>query len=228
MQNGEQQEGGREAEKGGREVGGRGRILDAAIEKFAEGGVDGTSLKVIAEAAGVSPALIVHHFGSKQGLRSACDRYAAARIREQKLEAMSQGVQLDPLAALRRSSRNRAIARYLARTLSDGSPEVSALLDDLIEDALEYTERGVETGVIKPSRHPRERVVILVLWSMGLLMLHEQLERLLGVDLLGEPEQLGPYLLPVMEMYSEGVLAEGLYEQARRAFEELDKEDEGA
>ena len=38
-------------------------------------------MRAIAEAAGVSPALIIHHFGSKEGLRKACDDYIAAEIR---------------------------------------------------------------------------------------------------------------------------------------------------
>ena len=197
----------------------RARIRHAAIDAFGEAGVDGTSLKTIAARAGVSQPLIVHHFGSKQGLRTACDQHVAATIREQKLAALSEGPNLDTLAALRRSAENRPVLRYLARTLGDGSPEVSALIDDLVEDALEYETEGIETGLIKPSRHPRERMVVLVLWSLGLLMLHEQLERLVDVDLLGEPDQLGPYLLPVVEMFSEGVLAEGLYEHTRAAFE---------
>jgi TetR/AcrR family transcriptional regulator, regulator of cefoperazone and chloramphenicol sensitivity len=44
------------------------RIRDAAIEQFGEHGF-GTGLRAIAEAAGVSAALVIHHFGSKQGLR---------------------------------------------------------------------------------------------------------------------------------------------------------------
>ena len=201
------------------ELTGRSRIRDAAIAEFGKNGVDGTSLKVIAERADVSQALIVHHFGSKQGLRTDCDRHVASRIREQKLEALAEGPNLDPLAALRRSADNRDVLRYLARTLGDGSPEVASLIDELVADALEYETEGIDTGLIKPSRHPRERMVVLVLWSLGLLMLHEQLERLIGVDLLGDPDQFGPYLLPVVEMFSEGVLAEGLYEHTRAAFE---------
>ncbi|MBA2317802.1 MAG: TetR family transcriptional regulator, partial [Euzebyales bacterium] len=39
---------------------GRARIRDAAIACFAANGVAGTSLKTIAAAAGLSPALVVH------------------------------------------------------------------------------------------------------------------------------------------------------------------------
>jgi AcrR family transcriptional regulator len=46
------------------------RIRDAAIEQFGQHGF-GVGLRTIAEAAGVSAALVIHHFGSKDGLRKA-------------------------------------------------------------------------------------------------------------------------------------------------------------
>ena len=59
------------------------RIRDAAIEQFGEHGF-GVGLRAIAEAAGVSAALVIHHFGSKEGLRKACDDYVAEEIRSSK------------------------------------------------------------------------------------------------------------------------------------------------
>src|ERR1700748_889356 len=63
------------------------RIRDAAIEQWGEHGVKG-GLRSIAEAAGVSAALVIHHFGSKEGLRKACDDYIAEEIRTGKSAAM--------------------------------------------------------------------------------------------------------------------------------------------
>ena len=197
---------------------GRSRIRDAAIAQFGVNGVDGTSLKAVAEEAGVSQALIVHHFGSKTGLRTACDEYVAETIRAQKLEVLAQGPGMDPLAAMRQGAANRPLLRYLARTLGDGSPQVAALVDDMVEDALGYMAEGERAGVITPSDQPRARAVVLVLWSLGLLTLHEHLERLLGIDLLGDPDDLSPYVLTSLEILTGGVLVEGLYERAREAF----------
>ena len=77
------------------------RIRDAAIECFAAEGVAGTSIRTIAAASGVSPGLVIHHFGSKDELRTACDDYVAALIRELKSEAIAAGAGIDPVAALR-------------------------------------------------------------------------------------------------------------------------------
>ena len=43
------------------------------MELFGAEGVAATSLRSVAGAAGVSPGLVVHHFGSKQGLVRAVD-----------------------------------------------------------------------------------------------------------------------------------------------------------
>ena len=55
----------------GRRAGGedtRAQIVAAAQELFAAKGLDQTTMREIAAAAGVNPALIVHYFGSKQQL----------------------------------------------------------------------------------------------------------------------------------------------------------------
>jgi len=47
------------------------RILEAARESFAEHGSAGTTIRAVARAAGVDPALVYHYFGSKEGLLDA-------------------------------------------------------------------------------------------------------------------------------------------------------------
>lgn len=43
-------------------------ILNTARELFARDGFRGTTMRAVAEGAGVDPALVTHYFGSKQGL----------------------------------------------------------------------------------------------------------------------------------------------------------------
>ncbi|MGE5695495.1 MAG: TetR/AcrR family transcriptional regulator [Candidatus Sericytochromatia bacterium] len=49
----------------------RGRILDSARELFARNGIDKTSIRAVAAAAGVDPALVHHYYGTKQQLFAA-------------------------------------------------------------------------------------------------------------------------------------------------------------
>ena len=60
--------------RGGRRPGDSGtreQILRAAREAFAEGGYAGTTIRGVAAAAAVDPALIAHFYGSKDGLFAA-------------------------------------------------------------------------------------------------------------------------------------------------------------
>ncbi|TVR36142.1 MAG: TetR/AcrR family transcriptional regulator [Nitriliruptor sp.] len=197
----------------------RARIRDAAIARFAAVGVAATSIRAIAAEAGVSAGLVIHHFGSKDALRVACDQYVAAVIRDRKQRAAATGAGLDPVAALRDAGDGPPLLRYLARTLVDGSPHVAELVDELVEDAVGYLEEGVATGLITPGDDPRGRAVVLTLWSLGSLVLHDHVNRILGTDLTGDPAELGGWAVPATEILAKGVLPVELYERVRDAFE---------
>lgn len=194
----------------------RARIRDAAIVCFGDAGVAATTVRQIAEAAEVSPALVIHHFGSMEQLRVACDQHVAEVIRSGKSAAMAAGPGLDPLAAVRASGDVGPIMRYLARTLPDSTPKTARLFDDMVADAEAYMAEGVRTGVVQPSAHPRGQATILLAWTLGALVLHDHLERILGVDLATGPEAAftnPAYMVPIMEIYSRGLLTREAAEQ---------------
>lgn len=201
----------------------RARIRDAAIARFAANGVDGTSLRVIAEDAGVSPALVIHHFGSKDALRTACDEHVVATTREQKLAAMGQGPSMDPLAALREDDDEPPIMRYLARALVDGSPAVAGLVDGMVEAAVAAVEEGVRSGVLEPTDQPRELATVLTLWSLGVLALHEHADRLLGIDLTDDAGGRGAYMRTAMRALR-GLFTDDAYRNLDRALAAADRE----
>ncbi len=199
------------------------RIRDAAIECFAEAGVAATSIRTIAAKADVSPALVIHHYGSKEELRIACDEHVAGIIRQIKGEAMASGASFDPLAALARQSDGPPANKYLARTLVDGSKHVAELVDELVEDAMTYTELGVQSGMMKPTDYPHERAAILTIWALGGLVLHEHLARLIGVDITqdfsGDPKAMSRYIAPALEIAG-GYITETTKELMAQAFVE--------
>ncbi len=182
------------------------RIRDAAITCFAADGVAATSVRTIAAEAGVSAGLVIHHFGSKDDLRVACDQHVARLIREVKASALTAGPAYDPLAELRTFTGGPPLTRYLARTLVDGSPHVAELVDEMVNDAVEYMEAGVASGMLKPSDYPRERAALLAMWRLGALVLHEHLERLIGVDIASDfsddPAMMRAYFGPALELMS--------------------------
>src|SRR5690606_4981260 len=127
----------------------RARIRDAALARFAAEGVGKATIKAIAADAGVSAQLVVHHFGSKDGLAGACDEYVRDKIREQKQSAMAAGpAAADLFQTLRDRQDDGAVLAYLARRLVDDSPHVDRLVDEAVEDAVAYSEEGVRSGFL--------------------------------------------------------------------------------
>ena len=202
----------------------RARIRDAAIERFAAQGVAATNLKDIAADAGVSTPLVIHHFGSKEGLRAACDEHVAAVIRDQKTRAMAAGLNLDPFQAIREAYGGTPILRYLARAIADGSPHVDELIDEMVEDSLAYMAEGVRNGLLKPAEDLRERAVVLCMWQLGALVLHDHVKRLLGIDLIGgDTASLIKWVRINAEILAKGVIDEGFYDKWRDALKAAER-----
>ena len=192
----------------------RARIRDAAIARFAEHGAAATSVKAIAADVGVSPALVFHHFGSKQGLRAACDAYVLEVVGAQKRAAMRTGPQLDVFEALRQEAQGPPVLAYLARMLVEGAEPAEGLVDGLVDVGVAALEEGARSGLLRPVDEPRDLAVVLVLWSLGVLVLRDHAERLLGVDVTGA--ERGRYVRVAMQALR-GLFTEEAYEHGRRA-----------
>lgn len=77
-------------------------ILAAGFEVFTEAGYEGTTIADVGKRAGVSPALVVHYFGSKAGLFEAViqDRFGSFVAGEEALLAAHRGSYRDLLHQL--------------------------------------------------------------------------------------------------------------------------------
>jgi AcrR family transcriptional regulator len=183
------------------------RIRDAAIEQFGERGFD-VGLRAIADAADVSAALVIHHFGSKDGLRQACDDYIAEEIRSGKSEAMQTTDPATWFAQMAEIESYAPLMAYLVRSMQTGGDLAKALWQKMIDDAEAYLDDGVRTGLLKPSRDPRARAKYLSMTGGGGFLLYLQLHE--------DPTDLRAVLrdyardmtLPALEMYTEGLMAD--------------------
>lgn len=122
---------------------GRARLREAALELFAERGFEATSTRAVAAAAGLSPALVTRHFGSKQGLRAAVDAYVLDRIAEQ-LRAVDPAADL--MASLGSASANvfgsdPVLRGYLRHVLLEGSAASAELFGRLLSGARAEVDR---------------------------------------------------------------------------------------
>jgi TetR/AcrR family transcriptional regulator, regulator of cefoperazone and chloramphenicol sensitivity len=158
------------------------RIRDVALELFPENGFEKTTVRAIAETAGVSPALVLHHFGSKDGLRQACDRHVVERIRTMKSDAIESDRLADPSMMAAGFQMAGPLMRYAAWALTTASPAASDLFDDLVTQSAHLIELAAEHGAMAPSPDPQARAAVQLAMQMGSLVMQEHLGRALGVD----------------------------------------------
>ncbi|OLB65004.1 MAG: hypothetical protein AUI10_08695 [Actinobacteria bacterium 13_2_20CM_2_72_6] len=157
----------------------RARIRDAALRLFTERGNDGTTIRDIAKEAGVSLGLVRHHFGSKEALREACDRYAVDRMLRLKEQMMLDGEMSNPGFMSAAHPQILALYRYFARALVDGSPAAAGMFDELVELTAQWTERYHPGKLVDRRAH----AAALVAAQSGLLAMHEHVSRVLGADM---------------------------------------------
>lgn len=187
------------------------RIRDAAILRFAADGLE-APLRAIAADAGVSPGLIMHHFGARAGLRAACDDYVLALTRQNRSGVLAaSGAPGAMLAELAQIEGYAPIIGYVLRCLQAGGELTDKLIDSIMADALVYLAEGVEAGTVSPSRDPEARVRVLVEMSLGALLLQLPAKRA-RLDLDELPHWLRSYteriMLPLLELYTEPLLTD--------------------
>ena len=194
----------------------RARIRDAALRLFAERGLDGTTIRDIARAAGVSGGLIRHHFGSKDDLRAACDSYALDQIMRIKEQAVLEGQLGNPAFMSAAHPTVLLTYRYLARSLLDGSPAAEAMFDEMVE----LCEACLARHNPGQMADPRGFSAVLVAMQSGLLMMHGQLSRWLGADIFTAEGHLR-LTAAMIDFYSQPLLSPELAEQARATVRHL-------
>lgn len=183
------------------------RIRDAAIEQFGEHGF-GVGLRAIAEAAGVSAALVIHHFGSKEGLRKACEDYIAETIRGNKSEALQSNDPATWFAQMAEIEEYAPLMAYLVRSMQTGGDLANMLWRRMIDNAEEYMAEGVRAGTIKPSRDPKGRARYLAITGGGGFLLYIQMHET-PMDLRAVLRDYSrDMILPALEVYTEGLLTD--------------------
>ena len=138
----------------------RARIREAALRLYAEHGTQATSIRMVAEEAGLSAGAVMHHFKSKDEMAEAVQHAVVAKIRE-----VVNGVGLDqppPVAARARRQAfdqlivdNPVIAGYIRRVTVEGGPAGVALFTEAFELVRSEMQELVEAKIARPLPDPR-------------------------------------------------------------------------
>ncbi|WP_344135099.1 TetR/AcrR family transcriptional regulator [Pedococcus bigeumensis] len=191
----------------------RATIRNAALRLFADRGPDAVTVREIATQAGVSPALVVHHFGSKDGLRAEVDAFAA-----QAFDVIFEALPTDELAEMLAGgeaggSLAEAFARgfppgsplpaYLRRLLLTNDPAGAALFGRWYAATRRLLDVMVESGVARPSEDPDVRAAFFLVNDLALILLRNPIAMAIGADPL-TPEGIERWAREATIVYAEG------------------------
>jgi len=152
------------------------RIRNAALELYGAKGEINTTVREVAQAAGITHGLIVHHFGNKDGLRRAVQQYVVDRIR-QAVNAVPLTGTPSEIGRARAASTarlwadNPVLARYLRRALFDPTTAGTELLGLFVELTRESVHELRAAGVITSNEPEETRVLRIIMRELGPQML---------------------------------------------------------
>jgi AcrR family transcriptional regulator len=145
-------------------------------------------VRQIAGAAGVSPGLVIHHFGSKDGLRDAVDAHLLALFGAM-LGELTTGDLYEPGAAgslaeavVRHLPPGSPVPAYLRRLLLGGGDSGRELFRRLYQGSRETLDAMAEAGLAARGADPAVRAAILMANDLAVLLLREHLAGVLGED----------------------------------------------
>ena len=202
----------------------RARIRGAAIAQFGEHGFDRTTMRMIAQAAGVSAALVVHHFGDKQRLRQACDAHVVAEFTDPR-SAYDASPSMESIqAALADLDAYGPALAYLTRMLVEDSTVADSLFDGILAGTERMLRDQQETGEIRPQSDLEGSALLLTLIGLGPLVMRRQFARALGQEEL-TPDALMRVSVPMMELFTHGLYTDDSLLRATAAAVQPDSEE---
>jgi AcrR family transcriptional regulator len=166
----------------------RARIRGAAFALISEEGVHALTVRGVARRAGVSPGLVIHYFGSRQGVIEEISRWVVEYLHDNTREVDTADD--DPATALAR--RLVRFERMVAEVPFLGAYVRRMLLDDTAE-GLDWFRRAVDNstdelahrerlGMARPSRDLRAEATMLFILGFAPVLLRPLLEHVLDAD----------------------------------------------
>jgi AcrR family transcriptional regulator len=162
-------------------------IRDEGLRLFAARGADAVTIRQIAASAGVSPGLVVHHFGGKDGLRRAVDEHVVAVIDglfaalPEPGWAAATGASLTE-AFLSRLPADSPVPAYLRRLLLSGDPAGTRLFGHWFQACQRALDGLAAAGILTETTDPVMRTGFVTATDLAVLLLREPLTAVLGVD----------------------------------------------
>lgn len=157
------------------------RIRNAALALYADFGEDGTSMRAISAAAGVTVGLVVHHFQTKDGLRDAIEQHIvdlfSDAIADVPTSEGARSVARDRNATVAQMlEENPAVVGYLRRAVLDATGHrgrILQLLTDLTANRVAELRRS---GLASTAHSDSSQVIGILVRQLGQLFLQPMVD----------------------------------------------------
>jgi AcrR family transcriptional regulator len=196
----------------------RARIREAALRLYAEHGLQATSIRMVAEEAGLSPGAVMHHFKSKDELSEAVQHAVIAKIRQ---VVSAVGLDAPPHVAARERrqafdqlvTENPGIAGYLRRVILDGGPAGVALFAEGFELVRSEMQAMVDAQIARPLPDPDVGLVLYRAIHLAHIVFGPLVEQMLGLSL-SDPAVLGRFREAAVDLLTHPVFGDTRTETA--------------
>lgn len=182
----------------------RERLIDIATKAFSESGFAATSLRSIAKVAGVSPALLVHHFGSRDGLIEQCIMRGLGLWVAEKQGFVDVSLSTALAQWQGAIDKHGPKLQFFRQVLLSGGPAADMLFTRMIQEAEIMIRSEQAKGNMRKSENVGDLALIMTLHGLAPLVLQEQVNAYLGGNF-QDPVLGGRLATANLEIYRKGI-----------------------
>lgn len=182
----------------------RAQLIEIATDAFARDGFATTSLRSIAKQAGVSPALVVHHFGSREKLIEECIIKSLGLWVSEKQQFVDVSLSTSLSQWQASIDKHGSKLQFFRQVLVFGGEPANILFSRMVQEAQMMIEAQVEKGQMRKVENPGDLALLMTLHGLAPLLMQEQVNNHLGGSFLA-PE-LGARLAGAnLDIYRKGI-----------------------
>jgi AcrR family transcriptional regulator len=147
---------------------------------FAEQGFAGTSLRSIAKKAGVSPALLIHHFDTKEELiKEAISKTLGSWVADEKAAMLDdESKQLQNWQAV--MAKGATPLNFFRQVLLAGGDYAQRLFDAAVSETEVLLDQMQSSGRLRDLSDKQTTALIMTISGLGSVLLMSQIEKTMG------------------------------------------------
>jgi AcrR family transcriptional regulator len=181
-------------------------LIEVSTRVFAREGFAGTSLRMIAVEAGVSAALLVHHFGSKQHLIEQAIEIALGQWMKEK-DHLSELPLSEALSEWPKTAKDgEQKLEFFKQVMLSGGRPAEVLLERMHLEARERLILLSKSGATREFTDIDTTALLLATYAMAPLILSDSVKKILGGDLTEAAisEKLARSSMEILAIFKEG------------------------